>query len=144
MRCTVIAIKEISGCTEQVVNGFKEFAMGCFSPEVPPEHLDRVKPPATGWQIQKDQAASSATNNRFNLIILVGRGVVPSHLNDLIRVFLKQCLEQFCDFSTSLASSDQYHGFTTMVVDGTNAKVRLGLTWRRDHYLLAFRTPHGP
>src|SRR5271157_2433563 len=116
--------------------------MSHFSTEMTPEHFDRVQPRTISRQVEQNQTSSCGTNNLFHFIILMSREVVPGHKNCSRGMFVQQSLQQLGHFLASLSFADQDHGFTSMVVDRSQAIVNLGLTRGRDHHLLPFGTPH--
>jgi hypothetical protein len=57
---------------EQRFDSLKQFTVGDFPPEVPPEHLNRVKPSALGGQVEQDQASRCTAYDRFDLVVFMG------------------------------------------------------------------------
>jgi hypothetical protein len=72
--------------------------MGHFSPEMLPEHFNRIKPSAISRQVEQDQTTCCGPNDCFDFLILVSDGVVSGHKNRTARMFLHQGLQQLSDF----------------------------------------------
>ena len=66
--------------------------MGDFTPEVTPQHFNRIEPGTVSGQVKQNQPACSPTDNRLNFIILMSGKVVPGDIDNLIGVFIEQCL----------------------------------------------------
>ena len=117
--------------------------MGYLAPEVSPEHLDGIEPGTVGRQVKQHQPTRRSTQNRFDLIVFVGIGVVPGHVDDARRMLLQQRFEQLGDLGATLTPADQDDRLASMVVHRPDAVALFGLGGRRDYHLLALRTPHG-
>ncbi len=64
-----------------------------LTPEVSPEHLDGIEPGTVGRQVKQHQPTRRSTQNRLDLIIFVGIGVVPGYIDSSCRVLLQQRFE---------------------------------------------------
>nr|WP_043748777.1 hypothetical protein [Methylobacterium nodulans] len=98
----VVAVEEILGGLEQRVDALEQLAVRDLTPEVTPEHLNRVQPGTVGREIQQNEAPSRAAQDGFDLLILVRAGVVPGHVHRLAAVARQQRLEQLSYFTPSL------------------------------------------
>jgi hypothetical protein len=95
---------------------------------VAPEHLDGVLPGAVGRQVEQNQPTRRPTHHRLDLVVLVGVGIIPSHLDTTRRMLLQQCFEQLGSLPPALAATEQDHRLAGVVVDRPDA-VSLGVGW---------------
>ena len=86
--------------------------MGDFSPEITPQHFDGIELGAVGRQIQQNKSTGSSTYLRFDFIILMSIGIIPSHIDGVIGLFLKECFQKFGDFLGTFAFAYQNYRFT--------------------------------
>ena len=139
----VVTVKERMCRLEQGVQGGKELTMGHLTAELPPQHLNQVQPGAIGGQIQQHQPSSCGANDGFNLIIRMGIGMIPRHIDGARGMPVDQGLQQFGDLLAPLAAAEQHDGFDCMIVDGAQPIALVRLPWGRNHDLLTSRTPQG-
>ena len=66
--------------------------MGDFTPEVPPEHLNRIKPRTIGRQIQEHQVPGSGAHDGFHFLVLMCRDIIPRHIDGVGGMFIEQVL----------------------------------------------------
>jgi hypothetical protein len=118
--------------------------MGDFTTELAPQHRNRVQPRAIGRQIQQHQPPRRGADDSFDLIIEMGIGVIPGHIDGTSGVFVDYGLQQFGDLPATFAAPEQDDRFARVVIDGTQAIPFCGLTRRGDHDLLPLRAPHRP
>jgi len=137
-------VKEALGGSQKRLNCFKEFAMGDFATELPPEHFDGVEPGTIGRQVEQNQPSSRCTPHCFNLVIFMGIGIIPSHIDSSRWMLIDQGLKEFGNLSAAFATTKQDQTFAGMVVDGAYPIVFRGLSRCADHDLLAHWTPHRP
>jgi hypothetical protein len=142
VRSPVVALKEGVGRRNERFDGREQLAMGHLAPEVAPEHLDGVQPGAVGWQVEQHQSTSRSTQDRLDLVVLMGVGVVPGHVDSACRMLLQQCFQQLGDLTPAFAATNENNRLPGMVVDRSDAVALFGLSGRLDHYLLAHRAPH--
>ena len=139
-RCWCVKLqrsKEVQCGGNERLHTLEEFTVRHFLAKVAPEHFNRVKRRAVSRQVQEHQPPCSGTDNRLDFVVFVRRGVVPGHVDDLVRMLVNQCLQQFGDLAPALMATHDHHGLTGVVVHRPDAIVRLGLSGRRDHDLLA-------
>jgi hypothetical protein len=140
---TVVAFEEVSRGVEQRVDGLEQFAVGDLPAVMPPQHLAGIQPWAVGREIQQDELAGSPAQHGLDLLILVGAGIVPGHVNGLVRVLGQQGLQEFRDFAPTFTAAGDDHGLAGVPVDHPQTIPARGLGRRRDYDLLADRAPQG-
>lgn len=70
-----MTVEEVTGRGKEVPLGLKQLAMGHFSAEVTPEHLDRIEPRAVRRQGEQDQASRRGLDHLLYLIIFMRRAL---------------------------------------------------------------------
>jgi hypothetical protein len=139
----VVTVNERVRRFYQGVQGDKELTMGDLTAELAPEHLHRVEPRAIGGPGQQHQPPRRSTDDRFDLILTMGAGILPGAIDGAGGMFVDQGLPQLGDLTTTFAAPEQHNGFTRIVVDSAQAIPFIRLTGGGHHHVLALRAPHG-
>lgn len=141
-RALVVPLEKVPSRRKQGLLRLKQLTMGDLPPEVPPEHLNRIEPGTVGGQVQQHEPTRSGSHDVFHLVILMGCGVVPGHIDGPSGMLLYQCLQQLRNLLSPFAELELHHRFAGVVVDGSDPIIPVWLRGRRDLYLLALGTPH--
>ena len=80
-------------------------------------------------------------DDRFDLIVFMGVGIVPGHIDGSGGMVVHQGLQQFGDFAASLVASEEDDRLSGMVIDRANPVVFRRLPRSENAYLLAFGAP---
>lgn len=136
----IVPVEEILRGSEQGLHALKELTMGNFATEMPPEHFNRIEPGAVGGQVQQHQSPLSGLNDRIDIFILMGIGVVPDHINGSGWVLFDQGFQQLRDLLPPFPTLELNHRFARIIA---NAIMSGSLARRADHYLLSRPTPQG-
>jgi hypothetical protein len=137
-------VKEILCRDKQGLHGLKEFTMGHFAPKMSPQHFNGIEPGTVGWQVQKDQSSFGGLYHSFHLIVLMRIGIIPGDIDRSGGMLLHESFKEMGHLLATLVLLELHHRFARVIIHGSNAIIGLLLTWRLDHHLLAFGTPHGP
>jgi len=62
-----------------------------------PKHFDGIKFRVVGGQVKQNQTFSRNPHSNLYLILMKDV-IIPSNINDFLRMLLQQGLQQFCDF----------------------------------------------
>src|SRR5262249_49591237 len=121
--------------------GVKARTVGDLAAELPPPHLHGVQPGAVGRQVQHDKPAGRRAHARFDLLIGMGIGVIPSDRAGAGGVAVDPGLQPVGDRASTLPTSAQHHGVARLLGDGTQAIPLVRLPWGRTHDWLPPRAP---
>jgi hypothetical protein len=127
MGALVVTVKEGLRRLEQSCQAGKALTMGHVAAELPPQHLNGVEPRAVGRHIQSYQPPCRGTDDRFDLIISMGIGMIPRHRDNARGMLVDQGLQPFGDLPATCAAAEEHDGFAGVVVDGAQAIPRVRL-----------------
>ena len=97
--------------------------MGLFPAKMAPQHFDGIEPGAVGRQVEQDETSGCTSHDRLDFVILVGRGVVPGHIDRPGGMLVQERLQYFGDLTSAFVEPEEDDGFSRVIVHLPNAIV---------------------